>query len=80
MHHRGHHEGKLMGAERDGISLFYQNRAAVHIKIKELFHHSHSLCGAYDLCLRVNGDHIGDGRTVVRLHVVYDQIVQSAAV
>ena len=80
MYHRCHHEGNLVGAKRDGIALFYRNRAAVHIKIKELFHHSHSLCGAYDLCLRVSGDHIGDGGAVVRLHVVYDQIVQSAAV
>ena len=35
--------------------------------------------GAYKFVEWVSGDHIADGRAVVRLHVVYDEIVQSAA-
>ena len=80
MHHRRHHKVKCVFSGGESISFLYCDRSALQVKIEELADHRESLCVSDDLNFRVAENEIFDHGAVVRLHMVYNEVIQCAAV
>ena len=65
-----------MFSRADGVSLFNYNCVCIHIKGKELLHHSEGFGISHNLYFRISSYHFFYDGAVVRLHVVHDDVVQ----
>ena len=79
VHHRGHDEGKGVSAGRERVHLLDELHAAVQIEREEVLHHRARLGVADDGYFRVTQDKLADGRGVVRLHMLHDEVVELPA-
>ena len=79
MHHRGHDESKGVFAGRERVHLLDELQAAVNVKCEEILHHRARLGVADDGYFRMAQDKLADGRGVVGLHVLHDEIVELPA-
>ena len=78
--HGGHDKGEIVLAGGEGVALFHQDGAFGEIAAQELLHHGLDLGVADDLCLGIAAEQQLLGGGVVRLHVLYHQIIQGPAV
>ena len=62
------------------ISLFYRHGSLREIRSEELFYHSKCLGVSDHLHFRVTAHQIPDHRTVIRFHVIDNQIIQFPSV
>ena len=79
MNHRGHDESKGVLAGRERVHLLDELHAPVQIEREEILHHRARLGVADDGQLGVAQDELADGRGVVGLHVLHDEIVELPA-
>ena len=80
VHHRRKDEMQLMPAQGQGVLLRYGDRAIAQIQIIELLDEADRLCVADDLHVWKAQCQLFDVGTVIRLHVIDDQIVQRPSV
>ena len=64
----------------EGIPLFYDHFLFFQVEIKELVDHGKRLGVPDQLHIRITQEQLLDHGTVVGLHMVYDEIVQGAAI
>ena len=74
--HRGHDEGEGMPAGRERVHFLDKLQTAVDVKREEVLHHRARLGVADDGQLRVAQDELTDGRGVVRLHMLHDEVIE----
>ena len=79
VHHRCHNELQCMSSEIQCISFFYNNRSAREIHIKELRHHSESLCISYNLHIRKFVDQCFCIRCMIRFHMGNHKIINRSS-
>ena len=80
VNHRSIHKRQSVSAAAEGIPLFHDLRHAIYVKCEILLHHDSQLLVADDLHIRIAADKFLQSRTVVRLHMMDNDIVQMAAV
>ncbi len=76
VHHRRRDKGECMPAEREGVALADNNAAVGKIRAEEIFHHCECLGGGNDKSLWVGFHKVGDICRVIRLHMLYNQIIR----
>ena len=65
-----------MFAGRERVHLLDELQAAVDVEREEVLHHRARLGVADDGQLRVAQDELADGRGVVRLHMLHDEVIE----
>ncbi len=79
MHHGGEEEFQLAVAEAEGITIFDLHEPAVIFNVVEALDHSDGLGVADNAYVWICTHHLGNRAAVVRLHMIYDQIVNRAS-
>ena len=77
MYHGCHSEGELVTAERECIAFFYCLQVGGFLS-EELFYHLCGFCCADDCRLRIAEKERGNEGSMVRFHVVDDEVVEGA--
>ena len=76
MYHGGVDKVQHMLPKGKRSAVFRQQLAVLNVHIKEIVHHGKGLLCGNNHCLRIGVDKILNVGRVVRLHVLYDQVVR----
>ena len=79
MHHGRGHKGQRVGSQGKGVALSDNDSPVGVILAEEVPHHGERLGGRNDGGIRIGAHELGDIRRVIRLHVLYDQIIRLPA-
>ena len=79
MYHWSKYKGQKMSAQRKGSAIVNAKTLCFRGKVKELIHHHEGLLVCYDGGLRISLHEILDIRGMIRLHMLYHQIVRLSA-
>ncbi len=80
VYHGRTYEGQGVTPQCQRIALFHDHAAVGIVRAKKLLHHDEGFGRGYYNCIREGFHEYSDVGRVVRLHVLYDQIVWTAAV
>ena len=78
VNHGSGHEGQGVLAETERVAFFDDNLSVSIIRAKELLHHGKGLCAGHDGGILIKLHKFGDIGGMVRLHVLYDQVIRMA--
>ena len=80
VNHRGIYEGEHVLSGAQLFPLFHLKEVVVQVPANVVLQHVLDLGGRHDLGLRVTAHQLAQGRAVVRLHVVDDDVIQTPAI
>ena len=80
VYHRRVNKVEHMLAQRKGTAVLCDQFAVFDIHIEEIIHHGKCFFRGYHDCIRISIYEILDIRRVIRLHMLYDQIVRFASI
>ena len=80
VHHRRHDKMQGMLARGQLVAFLDDQRTRGNVRSVELGKHADRLGTAYHLRLRIAAQHVVDHRTVIRLHMLNNHVVQRTAV
>ena len=75
VNHGSSYKGQGMSTQFQSAALTHYNAAIGKIGSKELIHHGKGLSRSYDLYIGIYFHEVEDVRRMIRLHVLYDQII-----